>query len=303
MEAIWAYRDWTGIGMDSGKARCDLIEFPLETYSMVASLFSFIKYMPQVTRRIYCDSSVYTFLKHTKISKLFDEVNLVSFEKVLDKSYPTLGRFFAYPKIWAYTQFRENGFIVDTDLILKKNLLEYLDLSKNYIYRYEKESANRIPVSSSRNEIEVLVRSSKCSESFRKFANYVDTCNAGLLYFSSSKIANIVGHTLLSMGIELQSFLDSNYPNSLDKGLCWTLYEESPLVGLLETISQTKVLSFLPDSYEELSVDWEGEIRTRIDWQEEIALRIAKELNLRELKNVWVKLKAHKDGEEFYSLI
>ena len=289
--------------MDSGEARCDLVEFPLETYNLVASLFSFIKFMPQVTRKIYCDKSVYDFLRQTGIGRLFDSVNQVSFEKVLDSAYPTLGRFFAYPKIWAYTQFRENGFVVDTDLILKQNLLEYLDLRRIYIYRYEEMSASRIPVNSSRNEIEVLVRGSKCSESFRNFANYVNTCNAGLLYFPDSKIANIVGHTLLSMGIELQSFLDSNYPNSLDKGLCWTLYEESPLLGLLETISQTKVLSFLPNSYEELSVDWKGDIRENIQWQEEIAMRIAEELNLQELKNVWIKVKNCKNGKGFHSVI
>lgn len=288
MKAIWAYRDWSNETMDSGRAGCDLKDYPLETISFIASLFSFIRFAPTFKRIIYCDQSVSRFLDRTGISKLLDEKYVVSFKKKIDIPYPTLGKFFAYPKIWAYSQLDEPGFIVDTDLILKEPVTQWLDLEKYYMYYYYDKTANRIPESASIDEIGALTQGSKCSPSFRSFADYSNTCNAGLIYFADSRTANVVGHTLLSMGIELQEFLDAKYFESLNKGLCWTLYEESPMKNLIEFVTKQEVQEIPKDAYVEMSIPWSETVTLQA--QENIVKDLAKDLQFGELIKYWKRI-------------
>lgn len=247
MRVVWAYRTYG--------ERCDIITNPWETFIFKVSIMSWMKYAPQVKRVLYCDEKVHQFLTEKNYLKYLDEIILVDFEEAIDRRYPKVESFFAYPKIWAMTQQIEPFFICDTDGVLRCNISEWFDEKEYYAVWYPREIMSRTPDYTPENALCKLSQICTSSPALQSFCDYTDTINAGLLYFPDVKVAQIVGHMILTLGTDIQEGLEKSRLSLGQEGddFVWTLYEESLLNSLITTISKKEIQKVKYEQFEECS--------------------------------------------------
>lgn len=250
MRVVYAYRSFPD--------RCDLISNPWETFLFKASLLSWIKYCPRAERVLYCDSTVRVFLetKAEDIVHFLDRIIEVNFEEELDKRYPRNHHFFAYPKMYAMCQQTEPFFICDTDGILRSNVSEWFDETKYYAVYYNSDWTNRTPDYSPKEALRKISYSCTGRPALRSFCDYTNTINAGLLYFADPRVAQLVGHLILTLGTDIQDSFEEIYkkvPSPLGNDFIWTLYEESLLGNLIKYITKQPIEVVREGQFEECS--------------------------------------------------
>lgn len=251
MKVVWAYRNYTGYRMDSGRALCELEAEPLELAALEASVISWIKFAPSVIRVFYADQSVFKILESYNLLRYFDEVKIVDFDQDLDGKYNRLGMFFAYPKIYAMTQQEEPFFLCDTDCVLRENLRNWFTDPTQYYAYYYMDGSTRTPDDATEEELAELSKVAHSSALLRSFCDYSRTINAGLVYYADPKVGQIIGHLILEAGLDIQRTIDRDKPESWR--LFWTLYEESLLHNLIEFVGRSKVQEIPLKCFEEFS--------------------------------------------------
>lgn len=219
---VWAYADWTENGQH------DLAVSSFQEYALVASALSWMKYAPTYWRVFYVDQSIYDFLKERGYLNLYNEVVVVDFRKELRDVHQA--SFFAYPKIWAYTQQESPFFICDTDCILTTTLEEWLDESKCYGFLYD--HTENMPLGNSRFEPRhtsdsFIAYSNSITKSpgLRSFCNPAHSVNGGFLYFPDAKKAQALGYIILSLCKEIQEGQGN-----------WVLFEEALIPTILDVL-------------------------------------------------------------------
>lgn len=221
-KVVWAYADWTEDGQH------DLAVSSFQEYALVASALSWMKYAPNYWRVFYADQSIYDFLKKRGYLNLYNEVILVDFKKELLEKHRA--KFFAYPKIWAYTQQESPFFICDTDCILTTNIEEWLDKTKCYGYLYD--HTKNLPLGNDRFEprhtLDSFIDYSNAivnSPGLRSFCNPVRSVNGGFIYFPDAKKAQALGYIMLSLCKEIQEVQGN-----------WVLFEEALIPTILDVL-------------------------------------------------------------------
>lgn len=268
MRVVWAYRDYTGCQMDSGRPLCELKAEPLELAALEASVISWIKYAPTSFRVIYVDLSVYGFLKDRELFNYFDKVEIVDYVKEFDNKYKGIGKFFAYPKIYAMIQQEEPFFLCDTDFVLRTNIRKWFtDDTQYYAYYYVDEST-RTPDDATEEELITMSKIAHSSALLRSFCDYTRTINAGLVYYADPRVGQIVGHLMLEAGLDIQRTINLISPTSYR--LLWTFYEESLLQNLIEYVSHSKVQEIPLEFFEEFSEGYRERINNNREVLEDI---------------------------------
>lgn len=270
MNVVWSYRDYSGCTMDSGNAGCDLETEPLELAALEASALSWIKFAPRIQRIFYADEPVYDILKKNNLLQLYNRVVVVDYAKSLDGKYTRLGKFFAYPKMYAMTQQEEPFFICDTDCVLRDRISLWLkDWTKYYAYYYV-ENSTRTPSDATEVELSQLASISQRTPLLRSFCDYTRTVNAGLMFFADPKVGQCLGHLLLEAGLDIQEGIDNRSNKEPGVRLLWTLYEESFIHNLVEFLAKQPIEEIPLNMFEEFSNGYyEG--RNRKEVLEEIA--------------------------------
>ena len=218
MKVVYAYADW------SRKGEHDLHN-EVQIYGLISSLLSWIKFAPNFTRVLYADSTILSFLKQKNLLDLWDEIEEVDFIEELEGKYGV--NFFAYPKIWTWTRQTEPFWICDTDTVLIKPLCEWFDPTKYWSQLYDHSIKPDLHSRGKQGFFEVA--SNLKFPSVREFCNWTKCSSAGLIFFPEPKIAQILGHTILSIAKDIRK-------GSPD--LNWVLYEEALIPSILETMGR-----------------------------------------------------------------
>ena len=222
MKVVWAYADWTG------KGEHDLAKSTFQQFMLVCSLTSWAKFAPNFERVLYADTSVRKWLRDRNLERLWDVIETVDFSKMLPRKYGV--EFFAYPKMWAFTQQTEPFFICDTDAVLMQPLHNWFDPEIYWAWLYD----HSIKQDLTSRGLEEFFRfsSSISSPGLRTFCNFTKCANGGMIFFPDPKIAQILGHTMMSISKDIEW---------KETDLNWVLYEEALIPSILEAMGHKMV--------------------------------------------------------------
>lgn len=224
MDVVWAYADWSERGC------FDLRNYSFQLYVTVASVFSWMKYAPQFRRVIYVDESTHNLLCEKNLIHLWDKVEIVDFRKEIHKKYCV--HFYAYPKMYAYTQQTEPFFICDTDVVLFEPIDNWFDPTKYWAVPYNASTYPNFYKNISAIDYAKSQEACKKSVGLSSFCNYNNSVNGCMLFFPDPKVGQLVGRLTMNLGSELNEE-DVN-------GATWLIYEEALLKNLIEFISHEK---------------------------------------------------------------
>lgn len=233
MKVVWSYCNWKGVPGTS-----DIEKSSFQYTCLEASVQSWKLQHPSITRVLYVDQILFDFLKGKQILQFWDEVHIVDFQKEIVERYNT--RFFAYPKMWAFTQQSEPFFICDTDVVLKNNVgFSWFDPTRYYGVPYSFTHDSK-PTGLDLIKLETF---KDLVPELRAICNWEKSVNGCLFYFPDSDIANRVGEIMLQVGTALDAC-----PILTQFKHKWILYEEAIMRNIVEMLTGTEMLA-IPNSW------------------------------------------------------
>lgn len=226
MKVVWSYCNWRGIPGTS-----DIEKSSFQFTCLKASVQSWKQYYPEFIRALYVDQVLYDFLENQRVLSFWDEIHIVDFQVEIVQKYRT--RFFAYPKMWAFTQQSEPFFICDTDVILRKEAdfswfdpKQYYGVFYNFVHDTNPTSLDLIKLESFKFLIPEL----------KRVCNWTKSVNGCLFFFPDPKVAKKVGETMLQIGTALDQCCI--LPQFKHK---WILYEEAIMRNTVELLTGVEV--------------------------------------------------------------
>lgn len=233
MRVVWSYKD-LGINFDK----------PFRWWLMVASAYSFKLFAPNFTRVFYVNQSIKDYLDSIVIdlSLLWDEVNVVDFDSILEKQGNS---YWCNPKSYVSTIQSEPFAVVDCDIILTRPILDWLDPTKNYIH-FTGNMLNKCDLctegpSTAFADIYALI--SKAEPGYRLLAEPSKGVNGGFVYYADPAIGALVGFLMLSIQsrilTQIDKFKSKLYPD-LEELWGWipgTILEEGLYRGIFDKIN------------------------------------------------------------------